>query len=158
MDYTKQSFIGDNQRSSVIELANLISSHVLSAFPHMPKDIFDYARYEIHTKGSYKGISVHFNYFRRVQPINIKLSDDESGSTITAENLISYLNMPTKKILGIIKELSSKGFWSNTLNSSVNFVGLRFDSKITYLSNYFQKEEPLPNGKVEYHNFIEEFK
>lgn len=66
--------------------------------------------------------------------------------------------MPTKKILGIVKELSSKGFWSNTLNSSVNFVGLRFDSKVTYLSNYFQKEEPLPNGKVEYHNFIEEFK
>ena len=158
MEYNKSSKISNRQVSLVKEFSSLVGTAVLTSFPHMPSDLFSYARYEVNTgKNSSKSITVHFNYFRRVSSIRILLSEDSNNpSTIVAEEQMSYINMPTKRLLGIAKELS-KGFWSDALNSSVNFVALRFSCDATYLESFYQKADVSNKGTKEYYNFIERF-
>ena len=158
MEYNKSSKISNRHVSLVKEFSSLVGNAVLSSFPHMPSDIFSYARYEVNTrKNSSKSITVHFSYFRKVSSIRILLSEDKNNpSTIVADGQMSYINMPTKQLLGIAKDLS-KGFWSETLNSSVNFVALRFSCDATYLESFHQKADVSNKGTEEYYNFIERF-
>lgn len=157
MEYTKSSKISESQENLVKKFSSLVGKAVLGAFPHMPSDIFSYSRYEVSIRGSRKSITVHFSYYRRVSSIRITLSEDKNNpSTILAEGQMSYLNMPTKPLLSIAKDLS-KGFWSETLNSSAQFVALNFSCDATYLESYYQKEGVSSNGATEYYNFIERF-
>jgi hypothetical protein len=157
MEYAKSSKINEKQIGLVKGFSKLVGNAVLQAFPHMPSNIFSYARYEVSVRGSSKIITVHFSYYRRVSSIQITLSEDRNKpSTILADNQVSYLNMPTKQLLDIAKDLF-KGFWSETLNSSAKFVALNFSCDATYLESYYQKEGVSSNGSTEYYNFTERF-
>lgn len=157
MEYNKSSKISESQENLVKEFSSLVRDAVLGAFPHMPSDLFSYARYEVSVRGSSKSITVHFSYFRRVTSIRISLSEDRNKpSTILSDGQVSYINMPTRKLMGIANKLS-KGFWSETLNSSVKFVALNFSCDATYLESYYQKVGVSSKGGEEYYNFIERF-
>ena len=139
------------------DVSNLVGSAVLSAFSHMPKDLFSYARYEFHFRGSSRTISVHFDYRTRCSSISISLPQSLKGdSLITADNKVSYMKLDSATLVKDVTRLSN-GFWSNTLNSSAPFIGLRFDADATYLSTFHQKESETPQGEKEYFNFEEVF-
>lgn len=155
MEITKKSKLTEHHVKVMKDVSNLVGSAVLSAFPHMPKDLFSYARYEFHFRGSYRTISVHFNYFRQCSPISIRLPQSLKGeSLITADNQVSYLKLGSATLVRDVNRLSN-GFWSSTLNSSAPFVGLRFDADATYLVIYHQKESETIQGEKEYFNFEE---
>ena len=155
MEITKKSKLTEHHVKVMKDVSNLVGSAVLSAFPHMPKDLFSYARYEFHFRGSSRTISVHFNYFRRCSSISIRLPQSLKGeSLITADNKVSYLKLDSATLVRDINRLSN-GFWSSTLNSSAPFVGLRFDADATYLVIYHQKESESIQGEKEYFNFEE---
>lgn len=158
MEITKKSKLTEHHVKVMKDVSNLVGSAVLSAFPHMPKDLFSYARYEFHFRGSYRTISVHFNYFRRCSSISIRLPQSLKGeSLITADNQVSYLKLDSATLVRDVNRLSN-GFWSSTLNSSAPFVGLRFDADATYLVIYHQKESESIQGEKEYFNFEEVLK
>lgn len=155
MEITKKSKLTEHHVKVMKDVSNLVGSAVLSAFPHMPKDLFSYARYEFHFRGSSRTISVHFNYFRRCSSISIRLPQSLKGeSLITADNQVSYLKLDSATLVRDVTRLSN-GFWSSTLNSSAPFVGLRFDADATKLFIYHQKESETPQGEKEYFNFEE---
>lgn len=155
MEITKKSKLTEHHVKVMKDISNLVGSAVLSAFPHMPKDLFSYARYEFHFRGISRTISVHFNYFRRCSSISIRLPQSLKGeSLITADNQVSYLKLDSATLVRDVNRLSN-GFWSNTLNSSAPFVGLRFDADATKLFIYHQKESETPQGEKEYFNFEE---
>lgn len=155
MEITKKSKLTEHHVKVMKDVSNLVGSAVLSAFPHMPKDLFSYARYEFHFRGSSRTISVHFNYFRRCSSISIRLPQSLKGeSLITADNQVSYLKLDSATLVRDVNRLSN-GFWSSTLNSSAPFVGLRFDADATYLVIYHQKESETIQGEKEYFNFEE---
>lgn len=155
MEITKKSKLTEHHVKVMKDISNLVGSAVLSAFPHMPKDLFSYARYEFHFRGSSRTISVHFNYFRRCSSISIRLPQSLKGeSLITADNQVSYLKLDSATLVRDVTRLSN-GFWSSTLNSSAPFVGLRFDADATKLFIYHQKESGTPQGEKEYFNFEE---
>lgn len=155
MEITKKSKLTEHHVKVMKDVSNLVGSAVLSAFPHMPKDLFSYARYEFHFRGSSRTISVHFNYFRRCSSISIQLPQSLKGeSLITADNQVSYLKLDSATLVRDVNRLSN-GFWSSTLNSSAPFVGLRFDADATYLVIYHQKESESIQGEKEYFNFEE---
>lgn len=155
MEITKKSKLTEHHVKVMKDISNLVGSAVLSAFPHMPKDLFSYARYEFHFRGSSRTISVHFNYFRRCSSISIRLPQSLKGeSLITADNQVSYLKLDSATLVRDVTRLSN-GFWSSTLNSSAPFVGLRFDADATKLFIYHQKESETPQGEKEYFNFEE---
>ena len=155
MEITKKSKLTEHHVKVMKGVSNLVGSAVLSAFPHMPKDLFSYARYEFHFRGSSRTISVHFNYFRRCSSISIRLPQSLKGeSLITADNQVSYLKLDSATLVRDVNRLSN-GFWSSTLNSSAPFVGLRFDADATYLVIYHQKESETVQGEKEYFNFEE---
>lgn len=155
MEITKKSKLTEHHVKVMKDVSNLVGSAVLSAFPHMPKDLFSYARYEFHFGGSSRTISVHFNYFRRCSSISIRLPQSLKGeSLITADNQVSYLKLDSATLVRDVNRLSN-GFWSSTLNSSAPFVGLRFDADATYLVIYHQKESETVQGEKEYFNFEE---
>ena len=177
MEITKKSKLTEHHVKVMKDISNLVGSAVLSAFPHMPKDLFSYARYEFHFRGSSRTISVHFNYFRRCSSISIRLPQSLKGeSLITADNQVSYMKLDSATLVRDVTRLSngfwsstlnssatlvrdvtrlSNGFWSSTLNSSAPFVGLRFDADATYLVTYYQKESETVQGEKEYFNFEE---
>ena len=155
MEITKKSKLTEHSVKVMKDISNLVGSAVLSAFPHMPKDLFSYARYEFHFRGSSRTISVHFSYFRRCSSISIRLPQSlKGGSLITADNQVSYLKLDSATLVRDVNRLSN-GFWSSTLNSSAPFVGLRFDADATYLVTYHQKESETVQGEKEYFNFEE---
>lgn len=155
MEITKKSKLTEHHVKVMKDISNLVGSAVLSAFPHMPKDLFSYARYEFHFRGSSRTISVHFNYFRRCSSISIRLPQSLKGeSLITADNQVSYMKLDSATLVRDVTRLSN-GFWSSTLNSSAPFVGLRFDADATYLVTYYQKESETVQGEKEYFNFEE---
>jgi len=155
MEITKKSKLTEHHVKVMKDISNLVGSAVLSAFPHMPKDLFSYARYEFHFRGSTRTISVHFDYFRRCSSISIRLPHSLKGkSLITADNQVSYMGLDSATLVRDVMRLSN-GFWSSTLNSSAPFVGLRFDADATYLVTYHKKESETVKGESEYFNFEE---
>ena len=157
MEITKYSKLNEHQVRVMKDISNLVGSAVLSAFPHMPKNLFSYARYEFHFRGDSRSINVHFDYRTRCTPISIRLPQSLKGeSLITADNKVSYMKMDSATLVRDVTRLSN-GFWSSTLNSSAPFVGLNFDASATMLFIYHQKESQTPQGVKEYFNFEEVF-
>lgn len=155
MEITKYSKLTEHHIRVMKDVSDLVGSAVLSAFPHMPKNLFSYARYEFHFRGDYRSISVHFDYRARCSSISIRLPRSLKGeSTITADNQVSYLKLDSSTLVRDVTRLSN-GFWSSTLNSSAPFVGLRFDADATKLLIYHQKESETLQGEKEYFNFEE---
>ena len=155
MEITKYSKLDKHQVKVMKDISNLVGSAVLSAFPHMPKNLFSYARYEFHFRGDSRSINVRFDYRTRCTPISIRLPRSLKGeSIITADSKESYLRLDSATLVRDVTRLSN-GFWSSTLNSSAPFVGLNFDASATMLFIYHQKESQTPQGVKEYFNFEE---
>ena len=155
MEITKYSKLTEHHVKVMNDISDLVGSEVLSAFPHMPKNLFSYARYEFHFRGGYRSITVRFDYRTRCSSISIRLPQSLKGeSSITADNQVSYLKLDSATLVRDVTRLSN-GFWSSTLNSSAPFVGLNFDASATRLFIYHQKESETPEGVKEYFNFEE---
>ena len=155
MEITKYSKLDEHHVRVMKDISSLVGSAVLSAFPHMPKNLFSYARYEFHFRGDSRSINVHFDSRTRCTPISIRLPRTLKGeSIIVADNKESYLRLDSATLVRDVTRLSN-GFWSSTLNSSAPFVGLRFDSDATMLFIYHQKVSQTPQGVEEYFNFEE---
>lgn len=155
MKIIKRSKLTEHHVKVMKDVSNLVGSAVLSSFPHMPKDLFSYARYEFHFRGASRSINVHFDYRTRCSSISIRLPQSLKGdSFITADNQESYMKLDSATLVRDVNRLSN-GFWSSTLNSSAPFVGFRFDADATYLTIYHQKESETPEGVKEYFNFEE---
>lgn len=156
MEYKVKPSITKEEQELLKEFSELVEKHILSAFPSIPKDVFSSAKYSINARGYVSSITVYSN--RYATSFIIRLSDDlcEPSVLVTAGNH-SPINMPTKRLKGIVKKLSSKGFSHKIFNSNVKFTGLEFESSATYFINYFQAERVLPNKEVEYYIVKEEF-
>lgn len=157
MEYKVKSPITEEERELLKEFSELVEKNVLSAFPSIPKDVFSSAKYSVNVRGYVSSITVYSN--RYAASFIIRLSDDpcEPSVLVTAENH-SPINMPTKRLKGIVNKLSNKGFSHKIFNSSVKFTGVEFDFSAIYFVNYFQAERVLPNKGVEYYIVKEEFK
>lgn len=155
MEITKYSKLTEHHVKVINNISDLVGSAVLSAFPHIPKNLFSYARYEFHFRGDYRSITVRFDYRTQCSSISIILPRSLKGeSLITADNKDSYLKLDSATLVRDVTRLSN-GFWSSTLNSSAPFVGVNFDASATRLFIYHQKESETPEGAKEYFNFEE---
>lgn len=155
MEITQYSKMSEEQHKLAKGIATLIENSVLASFPHMPKGLFRTARYEIHVKGSYYVINSSFSSVRHVPSISIELPKDLKGqSAMTAEGQVSYLDLDSAKLVKDVTKLS-KGFWSNTLDSSVPFIGLSFSDDVSAFRIYYQKDFLTVHGKPDFFKFEE---
>lgn len=108
MEITKYSKLDEHHVRVMKDISNLVGSAVLSDFPHMPKNLFSYARYEFHFRGDSRSINVHFDSRTRCTPIYIRLPRSLKGeSIITADNKESYLRLDSATLVRDVARLSN---------------------------------------------------
>lgn len=147
MDNTRQGKLTKAKVTTMNEISDLISSAVLSAYPNLPANLFNNARYEFHFRGDSRSIKVLFNYETGFTPISISLSRDlKNPPTISDNRTMNYLRyFDSAKLVKAVNKLS-KGYWSKTGDPDIRFIGLSFNADCKSLGIYHQSVSPCFNG------------
>ena len=155
MDNTKQGKLTKAKVDTMKELSDIISSAVLSAYPNLPTDLFNNARYEFHFRGDFRSIKVRFSYETRFAPISLSLSSNlKNPPTISDNRSMNYLrHFDSAKLVKAVNSLS-KGYWSKTGDLDVRFIGLSFNADCKELHIYHQSISPCFDGTGNVYNSI----